>query len=122
MSEHILIWILIIHFLADFGLQTHEQSQNKSKGNNIWNLALFQHVGVYSLVWCISLIGYLPYHAILMFGFITFTAHYTTDWITSRVGKSFWVKEDLHNGFVVIGFDQMLHYLQLYFTLKLLLP
>lgn len=108
------IFILIIHFLADFAMQTHEQSQMKSTSNKF----LFYHVGVYSIIWFLALCGYpdTDMLSVFKFVFITFYAHFVTDYITSRIGKPFWAKGDYHNGFVVVGFDQILHYLQLIFT------
>jgi hypothetical protein len=55
-----------------------------------------------------------------LFSAVTFVGHTATDYITSRCSKKYFSKNDYHNGFVVIGFDQILHYLQLYFTYKLL--
>lgn len=108
--------IIVIHFLADFGLQTHEQATNKSSSDKY----LFYHVGVYSLVWLLVTLPILGVYSVA-FSTITFVCHFATDYTSSRIGKPFWEKKDLHNGFVVIGFDQMLHYLQLYLTFKLLL-
>ena len=45
------IMILTIHFLAAFGLQTHEQATRKGEGRSFWNRWLAYHVGVYTLVW-----------------------------------------------------------------------
>lgn len=114
------ILILLIHFLADFGLQTHEQAIGKGEGHDVFNKQLFCHVGVYSLIWLIASSIYLSWPNALIFASITFVCHYATDFITSRVGKPYWAKQDMHNGFVVIGFDQMLHYIQLILTFNLL--
>jgi len=115
--EQLFLFIILIHFLADFGLQTHDQATNKSTSNK-W---LFYHVGVYSLIWFFgALIYFGVWDKSLIFASITFIAHFATDWITSRIGKPFWAKQDFHNGFVVIGFDQVLHYVQLYYTFELL--
>lgn len=79
-------------------------------------------MGVYSLIWLIVILGYTSnFETAFLFSLITFIAHFSTDWLTSRIGKPFWKNNDLHNGFVVVGFDQVLHYLQLYFTFKLLI-
>jgi hypothetical protein len=115
--DSVFITILLIHFLGDFGLQTHEQSQNKSTCNK-W---LLYHVGVYSLVWLLG--GYIMFEnweSATKFAIITFCLHFITDWITSRIGKPFWANNDYHNGFVVIGADQLLHYIQLYYTYKII--
>ena len=112
------VLILIVHFLADFALQTHDQASLKSTSNK-W---LLYHVGTYTMVWAIvyfilplqgdfnSPLGWLA--------FVTFigSTHFITDWLTSRVGKPFWEKKDLHNGFVVVGFDQVIHYLCLWYV------
>ena len=116
MNEFILIYILLIHFLADFALQTHEQASLKSTNNTM----LFYHVLTYSLTWLLGTIALLGWYSIL-FAFITFIVHFSTDYVTSRVVKKFFDKQDFHNGFVMIGADQILHYLQLYFTFKLIL-
>lgn len=112
-----LIFILLIHFLADFGLQTHEQATNKSTSLKY----LTYHVGVYSLIW------WLAYWAwsgnvvtALLFAAITFGAHFVTDYFTSRLSSKFFKAGDMHNGFVVVGFDQMLHYIQLFLLFKTL--
>lgn len=118
MEINLFIYILLIHFLADFGLQTHEQATQKG-GSNKW---LFYHVGVYSLIWWVA--SYIILDNSLssfLFASITFFAHFITDYITSRIGKPFWKGGDFHNGFVVVGFDQILHYLQLIATFNLLL-
>jgi hypothetical protein len=112
-----LVFVLLIHFLADFGLQTHDQATKKST-DVIW---LTYHVAVYSLMWLFATFAYYGDLALaLQFSLVTFLVHWITDFFTSRIGKPFWDKGDLHNGFVVIGFDQLLHYVQLVLTLLIL--
>lgn len=112
-----LVFILLIHFLADFGLQTHEQATKKST-STVW---LTYHVAVYSLMWLFaSFVYFVDLWTALVFTVVTFIFHWITDFITSRIGKPFWDKGDFHNGFVVVGFDQVLHYIQLVVTLLML--
>lgn len=116
--DQLFLFILLIHFLADFGLQTHDQAMNKSTSVK-W---LLYHVGVYSLVWFFAALFYFDsFEKALVFSTITFVAHFATDYMTSRIGKPFWEAKNLHDGFVVVGFDQVLHYVQLYYTFKMLL-
>ena len=115
--EFLFIYGLLIHFLADFGLQTHDQAVNKST-DSIW---LFKHVGVYSLIWFIATLPLFGLPNALAFIFFTFMTHFITDYITSRVGKPFWEKKDMHNGFVVVGFDQLVHFITLFYTFKAIL-
>lgn len=118
MSETLLLYILLIHFLADFGLQTHDQATNKA--NDI--KYLIYHTGVYSIIWLLA--SYIFLNDItkaIQFAYITFLTHTVTDMLTANIGKPFWKKNDYHNGFAVVGFDQMLHYIQLYLTFKFLI-
>lgn len=113
-----LLLLLIIHFLADFALQTHEQAIGKSEGSSILNAQLSFHVSIYSIVMSLSLyaIGF-SFLLALKFWSITYLSHYITDYCTSRIGKPYWAKNDFHNGFVVVGADQLLHFIQIYYTL-----
>jgi hypothetical protein len=56
----------------------------------------------------------------IIFAVVTFLMHYITDYFTSRVSKPFFEKQDYHNGFVVVGADQVAHYYQLLLTYYLL--
>jgi hypothetical protein len=43
-------------------------------------------------------------------------AHFLTDWVTSRATSALYKEERYHDFFVVIGFDQLLHYVTLFGT------
>lgn len=117
------VMILVIHFLADFGLQTHEQATRKGEGRSFWNRWLFYHVGVYTLVWgAVFFFLPLPSEIQNVRGWVLFCLligipHYLTDWVTSRLSKPFFSSGDFHNGFVVVGADQVIHYLCLLYVL-----
>ena len=119
MSLTIIFGIILSHWFADFVLQTHWQASNKSKDN----MALTSHVFTYSSVWAmLSLILYFINGGIDIFLFapITFVCHWVTDYFTSRLNSKLWAKGDVHNFFVSVGFDQVLHYVQLFLTYYLL--
>lgn len=103
--------IIIIHWIADFVLQTDWQAKNKSKRND----ALLLHTSIYSSIWIIPAILILGLNGCLFF-LITFMCHTITDYFTSRLNTKLWAKGDVHNFFVSIGFDQVLHYIQLFTT------
>lgn len=134
--------ILIVHYVADFVLQTEKQAQGKS---NNWN-DLLGHTLTYSIIWIIP-IGILTIYNIsckniepilygLIFFIVTFVCHTVTDYFTSRFNKKllperklidvavyrnqsfvyFPKGENYHKFFVGIGFDQLLHYIQLFLT------
>lgn len=133
MSLTVILTIIFVHWIADFVFQTDKQAKGKSKN---WG-DLLSHTVTYSLVWlfiggCIYLQQFKPYnpesneimniywkHLIprgLLFVLITFICHTITDYFTSRLNSKLWAKGDVHNFFVSIGFDQVLHYTQLFLT------
>jgi hypothetical protein len=113
--------ILTIHWIFDFFAQTHWQATNKSKNN----VALASHVGVYSIGLILIVLlnfGYFQ-HLSYAIGYVVLNAvaHFFTDYVTSRASSSLYEKEEFHDFFVVIGFDQLLHYLTLIVTFMLLI-
>ena len=111
--------ILTIHLIGDFILQTDKQAKGKSKN---WG-DLISHTLNYSCVWMIigSILKatdtvYWDSGALSLFVLITFIAHTITDYFTSRLNSYLWNKGDVHNFFVSISIDQLLHYIQLFLT------
>lgn len=119
--------ILAIHYFADFIMQDNWMAQNKWKNNN----ALLCHTSIYTGIWFLcgiiyvlfNLNEYTPWH-LTYFMLITFTFHTIQDWITSKITHELSITASInrnwHNFFVVVGFDQLLHYVQLFLTFKLL--
>lgn len=129
MEITIIFAILIIHWIADFVLQTDSQAKGKSKN---WN-DLLSHTFSYSVVWFILGFVLLLYNFnleqkefavfglnVILFTLITFTAHTATDYFTSRLNSRLWEQGRTHDFFVAIGFDQVLHYVQLILTYLLI--
>ena len=119
----VVLAIILIHWLADFVFQTDKMAKGKSKN---WN-DLLSHTGTYSFIW----FCFVPFYVLLnldtyvewtgtLFVLITFIAHTITDYFTSRLNSKLWAKGDVHNFFVSIGFDQVLHYTQLLLTYYIL--
>lgn len=117
---------MFMHWLADFVLQTDEQAKSKSKDV----IALTGHVWTYTLTmmagFAILTLLFDAYHFtnswrwvlnILAFGGITFSTHWCTDYVTSRINSKLWAKGDTHNFFVSVGFDQFIHYATIFATL-----
>lgn len=113
----VLVLILLVHFLADFALQTHEQATNK------WHSfdALGWHVVTYGF--CIFILGVdiFPTVATAFWFYILNSAlHWITDFVTSKFTHKFFEEKDFHNGFVVVGADQLIHVITLVGTFLLL--
>lgn len=109
------ITILFLHFVADFILQTRYQAENKYYNIN----ALVGHTLVYSLVVTvfITLTPFMlitGWDKIITFFVVTFMTHSITDAITSNVSRQFYKKQNMFSFWVTIGFDQFLHFVQLF--------
>lgn len=117
-------FIILIHWVADFVLQTDNQAKGKSTS---WKW-LLSHTGTYSLVWLVVIYFLFPADwnfsqrglYSVYFAAITFVCHTITDYFTSRLNSRLWKAGKIHEFFVSIGFDQVLHYGQLFLTFYLL--
>jgi hypothetical protein len=118
-----LFFILLFgHWLGDFVFQSHWMAQNKSKNN----FALFIHTYAYSttllfafVLGCLTLgIGLDNiFYASIAFFLITFVTHGVTDYFTSRVTSKLWAAQRTHTFFVMIGFDQLVHFYTIILTM-----
>jgi len=118
-----IIGIIFIHWIGDFIAQSDWQANNKSTDNQ----ALVHHTLSYTVIW--SLIVMILFfidmdkyggRSVLLFILITFITHTLTDYITSRINKKLLKRRSKKMFFVSIGFDQILHYLQLFICYSLL--
>ena len=118
------LFILLVHWVSDFCLQTHHMSMRKSSSNYY----LTMHVVVYTFSTIVMWALVFPFTTIhvsslgvwLSFAAI-FTTHWLTDYFTSRWTSRLYKEERYHDFFVVIGLDQVLHYTQLLITFNYLL-
>lgn len=107
--------IIIMHWIADFVFQTDKQAKGKS---NNWS-DLLSHTTTYSIIWIVPVLAICALSnsfIILWFIPITFVAHTITDYFTSRLNGKLWADGKVYYFFVAIGFDQILHYVQLFLT------
>lgn len=109
--------IIFLHFIADFVCQSNWMAQNKSKDM----IALSTHVIVYTCVISAGMVVILgTSYPLFQWCMINGILHFCVDFITSRVSSMMWEQKRVHAFFVVIGFDQLLHYFSLILTLRLL--
>lgn len=112
MTVYVILVLALTHFVADFVLQSEWMAMNKSHN---W-VALTAHVSTYTTATIVLLLIYIlelkPIQC-LAFGLITFVAHFVTDALTSRATSYLWRVKENRAFFNVIGFDQLLHTIQL---------
>ena len=91
-----IIFLVWLHFFADFVLQSDKVAKTKST----CNMTLLLHVLLYGV--CLLWFG-------LLFAAVNAAMHFATDWVTSRLTTHFWKQNRRHAFFVVIGADQAIH-------------
>jgi uncharacterized membrane protein HdeD (DUF308 family) len=115
MSLNLILMVLGLHWLFDFVFQTHKQATEKSKSF----FMLFNHCAVYCL-WGIVIAFLFPTILGCVFFMYLLLTHFIIDGITSRITSYLWKKERVHDFFVVIGADQVLHYVSIFWYLNLI--
>ncbi len=112
----ILAWCFILHFIADFLLQSREVATNKSSNINY----LLTHCGILGVVFILGLYSFIGFNAIIL-ACLNTIIHGAIDWNIWKVYKYFRRKEDIKTFkywedslfYATIGFDQLLHSLTL---------
>jgi Protein of unknown function (DUF3307) len=119
------IWNIVIvvlyHWFADFVMQRGVDGKNK--GHSLKHLLI--HTTIYSILWFIPMVFVLGYLKAFIFVIITFISHTITDYFTSKKTSKEYLNGNFGGDslprrfdfFVTIGFDQSLHYIQLFLTL-----
>jgi uncharacterized membrane protein len=114
--------VLFAHFVADFIFQKDEDAKNKSKSFK----HLLSHILDYDLAFTVILslgmllLGKFSLLAIVNYTLLNSAIHLVVDYFTSKASAYYWSKQEAHNFFVVVGFDQFLHAVTLVATLPLL--
>ena len=119
-SIWVILTIIVLHWFADFVMQRGVDAINKSKSVE----HLLYHTIIYSMLWFIPMIFFMSGVKTIMFVGITFIFHTITDFFTSKkTSKEYKLqnfgRDSLPRGFdffVTLGFDQVLHYIQLFLT------
>ena len=106
------VYIMFLHWLADFVFQSNDMAQNKSTSRK-W---LLYHVLTYGLIFFIGLYFFVSFKFLIYYVPINILLHYLIDSETSKITKRLWAEGKVHAFFVMIGFDQFLHFLCLYLT------
>jgi hypothetical protein len=112
MTFQTIMTIIVLHWIADFVLQTDWQAKNKSKNN----AALIAHVSSYTIALLVYGLIFLPVEFAYPWALINGGLHLGVDYVTSRINSYLWSKGRVHDFFVSVGFDQLIHYTCLFGT------
>jgi hypothetical protein len=105
-----IIYAMFAHWIADFIVQRHVWASSK------WNskIALTKHVASYTAVMWLMLVWFGFGWEALLIGAL----HWPVDFVTSKITHKLYEKGDVHNFFVVVGFDQWLHFVTIIWLLN----
>lgn len=113
----LIICVLGIHWIADFIFQSQEIAKNKYKYIDV----LLKHIMQYMFIsFGLHLLinGAINHETLAYWIIINTVLHFIVDFITSKITHYLYEKNEIHMFFVVIGLDQLLHYICLFTTLN----
>ena len=130
MSFEVIIVLLTAHWLADFVFQKEEWARGKHNSAT----DLLSHTLNYALVMFVSVVAYhaivlgsdIDMFAIFYFWVFTLVTHTAVDFVTSKFTKIYsdkmqWYYSNKKLGFFpTIGLDQLIHYILLFGSYKVL--
>lgn len=114
--------LLVSHFVADFILQSDAVAKDKSKSNKVLAYHVFVYIFFFTavLVWMPSWFTSIHLSTLALFLAANGVMHFITDYVTSRISSRLWASGRVHDFFVCIGADQLIHQLTLVSTAYLL--
>jgi len=111
-----ILYILTTHFVADFIMQTDEMAKGKStsiKWLTLHILSYFKGL-VWSALFYFMVVGYffsmvIPAWSLIGYCLLNAALHWLTDYYTSKQTAKLWAEQRVHDFFVMIGLDQLIH-------------
>ena len=115
----VFLFILTVHWIGDFVLQSHWMAVNKSKRWDALGLHVYVYTASLMVAACILGLWIGPVNSPLLasWALLNGVLHFATDAITSRITARLWAQQRTHDFFVIIGLDQLIHALCLGLTL-----
>lgn len=104
--------LVVCHFLGDFVMQSDKDAKCKATSFK----CLLSHTSTYITPFILVGMCWFPFELVTLFAMITFVVHTITDYFTSKLNARLYKSGNMHNYFVALGFDQALHYIQLFVT------
>lgn len=98
-------YLLLAHFLSDFGTQNQYIALNKSSSNKILSV----HIALLSAVLFLMFLPIVTLKIAIVLTIINGFMHFVTDYITSRLTKKYYQENRMFAFWKVIGIDQLIH-------------
>jgi membrane-bound acyltransferase YfiQ involved in biofilm formation len=117
----IICYILILHYVGDWLLQTRKIAEGKSSSITI----LSHHVTLYTLTIFVGIIVPLlllgastdTMHLLTQWIFLNGVLHWITDYFTSKMTKKYYTSGNMKKFWHTVGLDQLIHAVTLIMTL-----
>jgi len=108
-----ILFLFLSHYIADFVFQSRKMGENKSTSFK-W---LVMHVIVYGATMGILTAPLFSNFDLYLIWFgVNVFLHLGTDFITSKLSGYFYQKKNMRMFWNVIGIDQTIHFLTLYYS------
>jgi hypothetical protein len=104
--------LAIIHYIADYLLQSREIADNKSKNIKYLLIHGSEYTLSFGLLIALSLVMFmqiLPIILVIKYSVINGVIHTIIDFFTSQLSSKFYAKKNYSGFFRVLGLDQLLH-------------
>ena len=101
---HDVVFLMLLHFCADFLMQTDSMALNKSTHNG-W-------LGLHCLVYSVPFALFYG----VWFALVNMVIHFGVDFFTSRATTAAWKAKRRQAFFIIIGADQLIHITTLILT------
>lgn len=111
-----IIYILSVHFVSDFIMQSDEMAKGKSTSIKWLTLHILSYLKGFI---CSAIIFYVTITLIwgriasplliLGYCFVNAILHWVTDYFTSKETSRLWAELKVHQFFIMIGLDQLIH-------------
>jgi len=115
-------FILMIHYVADFRMQSRHIAETKSKCNKSLSIHVLLYVATFLIA---GLVHFATGNNVDVWKFAEYVVingllHWLTDYITSRESTKAYQNSDMEKFWNIIGFDQLIHGVTLYITWEIL--
>jgi len=122
MSDISFPFILMIHYVADFRMQSRHIAETKSKCNKSLSIHVLLYVATFLIA---GLVHFVTGNKVDVWKFAEYVIingllHWLTDYITSRESTKAYQNSDMEKFWNIIGFDQLIHGVTLYTTWEIL--